>query len=280
VVDNASNDSRRDLIPQSCPVVSYIYNERNLGFAGGNNAALRRIISSESEAVLLLNNDAVISEPHLVQLLAALDENPRLGVVGPLLEARQGSRRTISAGGRDIARFPQTRIVYPPGGRAASHGASVCVETPDGRPMDANSLRVAAYVPGTAVVIRTSLLRSVGLLEEAYFFSGEMADFCRRAQSAGWTCAISPQALALHAPAGGRLRDTLYRYYNLRNRFLFIRRHEPARRRLFGFWLGCGAAMAARAILCGRPAAARAVLLALRDGLAGRFGNRNDLFGA
>jgi len=38
--------------------------------------------------------------------------------------------------------------------------------------------------------------------------------------------------------------------------------------------------MVARSLVFGRPAEARAAWRALRDGLAGRFGNRNAAFGA
>lgn len=264
VVDNASSDNSRELIPRSCPAISYLYSDVNLGFAGGNNMALRKI-ASRAGAVLLLNNDAAIDEDQALRLLAVLGNNPRIGVIGPLLEEGQGKRQVIMAGGRDISRHLYTRRIYS-------------VAANDGHP---DSFCSVDYVPGTVAMVRTDLLQTIGLLDEDYFFSGEMADFCRRARSAGWTCAVCPQSVAAHEPEDGAVRATLYRYYTLRNRFLFVRKHEPAaRRRLFAFWIGCGALMAAIACLRGHPAQARAAWLALRDGLAGRFGNRNELFGA
>jgi len=263
VVDNASTDNSRELIPRSCPAISYIYNDVNQGFAGGNNTALRKIVSSKAEAVLLLNNDAVITEEHALRLLTALRENPRLGVLGPLLEERHGNKRIVLAGGRDISRHLFTRRIHP-----------VTVKAP------ADSFFSVDYVPGTVAMIRAELFRTIGLLDETYFFSGELADFCRRAQSAGWMCGICPQSIAVHEPGAGAIRSTLYRYYTLRNRFLFVRRHEKAWRRLFAFWIVCGVLMAAEACVRGQPAQARAAWLAMRDGLAGRFGNRNELFGA
>jgi GT2 family glycosyltransferase len=273
VVDNASRDNSHELIPRAYPSVSFIYNPVNLGFAGGNNVALRKIIAGGTDAVLLLNNDAVIGEELVMHLLAKLRDNPRLGMVGPLLEEQQGSRRIIVAGGRDMARYPRTRIVRN----------SAIPEGRDGQPVypaDVDSLSEVDYVPGAAVMIRTDVLRKIGLFDEDYFFSGEMADLCRRAHEAGWTCAVLQDALAIHQPAGGSLRDTLYLYYSLRNRFLFVRKHESESRRLLSaFWFVCGILMAILAFVRGRPARMRAVWLALCDGLAGRYGNRNCLFG-
>jgi len=58
IVDNASTDGSRALVPARCPAARYLYGETNLGFAGGANRALRRILETPAEAVLLLNNDA------------------------------------------------------------------------------------------------------------------------------------------------------------------------------------------------------------------------------
>jgi GT2 family glycosyltransferase len=259
IVDNASSDDSRELIPRSCPAISYIYNDINRGFAGGNNVALRKIISSESAAVLLLNNDARIAEDHALRLLTAMQDNPRLGVVGPLLEERRGNRRIILAGGRDISRFLHTRRIFPITGNAGSAVAEASTvaeaaredkmaDSPSrsamaehGKPANRDALEPVDYVPGTAALIRTDLLRTIGALDEAYFFSGEMADFCRRARLAGWTCAICPQSVVTHEPSAGATRATLYQYYTLRNRFLFIRRHVNGSARTYLWSAGASA---------------------------------------
>ena len=264
VVDNASQDGSRGLIPKQCPTAHVLASDINLGFAGGNNLALRRILSSPSDVVLLLNNDAVIAEDQVQHLLTELETHPRLGVVGPLLDERRGQKQVFTAGGRDIARHLGTRHACP----AADLPALIATH----RLLDVD------YVPGTVALVRTEVFRTVGLFDEDYFFSGEMADFCRRSGVQGYTSAVCTRAWATHEPGPGA-RSTLYRYYTLRNRFLYIRKFYPARCALFAcLWSAVGLAMAARSLIQGRPAEARAAWHALRDGLAGRFGNRNELF--
>ena len=282
VVDNASQDGSRDLIPKQCPMAHVLASDSNLGFAGGNNLALRRIMSSRADGVLLLNNDAVIAEDQVQHLFSELETHPRLGVVGPLLDERRGRsspkgfapagpEQVFTAGGRDIARHLGTRHEE----KAADLPALIATH----RLLDVD------YVPGTVVLVRAEVFRSVGLFDEDYFFSGEMADFCRRASAQGYASAICPRAWATHEPGGGA-RSTLYRYYTLRNRFLYIRKFHPARSGIYPSrcalfacgWSAVGLAMASRALALGRPAEARAAWHALRDGLAGRFGNRNALF--
>jgi len=265
VVDNASQDGDRDLITKQCPTAHVLASAGNLGYAGGNNLALRRIMSSRADAVLLLNNDAVIAEDQVQHLLTELETHPRLGVVGPLLDERCNHEHVFTTGGRDIARHLGTRHEYA----AADLPALIATH----RLLDVD------YVPGTVALVRVEVFRSVELFDEDYFFSGEMADLCRRARAQGWTSAICTRAWAKHEPGGGA-RSTLYRYYTLRNRFLYSRKYYPSRYALYAcFWSAVGLAMAACSLVRSRPAEARAAWRALRDGLSGRFGNRNVAFG-
>ncbi|MCX6992407.1 MAG: glycosyltransferase family 2 protein [Kiritimatiellaeota bacterium] len=288
VVDNASQDGSRDLIPKQCPRAQVLASDSNLGFAGGNNLALRQILSSRSDVVLLLNNDAVVAEDQVQHLMTELETHPRIGVVGPLLDERRGlparsapafakpalmgvgrlaqagQEKIFTAGGRDIARHLGTRHEY------SSADLPALIAT--------HRLLDVDYVPGTVALVRAEVFRTVGLFDEDYFFSGEMADFCRRADAQGYASAICSRARAVHELGGGA-RSTLYRYYTLRNRFLYSRKFYSSRRVLYAcLWSAVGLAMAARSLIQGRPAEARAAWHALRDGLAGRFGNRNELF--
>ena len=266
VVDNASQDGSRDLIPKQCPTAQVLASDSNLGFAGGNNLALCRIMSYQSDVVLLLNNDAVIAEDQVQRLMTERATHPRVGLVGPLLDERRGKDKIFTAGGRDIARHLGTRHEE----KAADLPALIT----------AHRLLDVDYVPGTVALVRAEVFRKVGLFDEDYFFSGEMADFCRRAGVQGYASAVCTRAWAIHKPGGGA-RSTLYCYYTLRNRFLFSRKFYPSRRALFTcLWSAVGLAMAARALIQGRPAESRAAWRALRDGLAGRFGHRTELFGA
>jgi GT2 family glycosyltransferase len=79
VVDNGSSDGSLELLARDYPWVRVIASEVNLGFAGGNNLALRQL---ESPFAVLLNNDAVPQPGWLRQLLAPFDDagNERLAM--------------------------------------------------------------------------------------------------------------------------------------------------------------------------------------------------------
>jgi len=66
VVDNASVDNSRELLAHDYPWVRVIASPTNLGFAGGNNLALRQV---STPFAVLLNNDAVPQSGWLRNLL-------------------------------------------------------------------------------------------------------------------------------------------------------------------------------------------------------------------
>jgi len=264
VVDNASREPCARMLQKNHPGIHVIVSDRNRGYAGGNNLALREILKTDAEAILLLNNDAVLPEADAAHLLECLGRIPKAGMAGPLVRELVKGTPIFTAGGRDISRYLSTRIYLV--GSEASQSSPHAVD----------------YVPGTAFLVRADVLRRIGLMDEEYFFSGEIADLCERARAAGFTCVVDPQAAAIHnVTEGSPLRATLYLYYTLRNRFLFIRRFRQAHaRRLLAFWTGCGLLMCLRALLRFHGAQARAAWLAVADGLRGRFGDANARFNA
>jgi GT2 family glycosyltransferase len=138
-------------------------------------------------------------------------------------------------------------------------------------------LKEVAYVPGTAALIRNDVFRRAGLLDERYFFGGELADLCERAHGFGWRSIIHAQTRALHDVArSSQLRDSLHAYYVIRNRFLFIRKFRKRQRMwLFAYWSVYGWLMSAAALLRGNRRRARALRLGVWHGLTQSYGGRN-----
>ena len=261
VVDNGSREGEGDRLAARFPEVRVLRSPSNLGFGGGNNLALRRL---ESGYVLLLNNDAVLAEEAALELMEALDRDPRLGVVGPLLAEARRPEEIVSAGGRDVSRHVRTHLRLDELPREPLwEGGPVAVD----------------YVPGTAVLLRSDPLRSVGGLDEEYFFGAELADLCERFGRMGLISAVVPTAVALHdSSAASELRECLYPYYILRNRFRFAALHRRPLWLYRAAWSIYGLLKALTSMAAGRRQRARALVYGLWDGLRGRWGDRNRLF--
>jgi len=257
VVDNGSSHEDLSLLRSAESRFQLTVNETNRGYAGGNNAGITKALNEGFPYIMLLNSDATISECCVKQLLDCMKHSLDLGVLGPLLE-EGGSNY---AGGRNIGVYSRTRILYEP------------------HENDSELLAVD-YVPGSVLLARREAFEKAGLLDEEFFFSGEIADFCRRVQLAGHKCAVYTGCRASHRPdMDTTMRETLYNYYTLRNRFLFIRRHFRYAKFFWSLrWTLDGMVQIVIALLKGKRKRAHALWLGLRDGVTGRFGDQNAQF--
>ncbi|XOF34118.1 MAG: glycosyltransferase family 2 protein [Candidatus Electrothrix sp. YB6] len=257
VVDNNSAPADQEQIQQNCQHIVLIQNDSNLGYAGGNNVGIRRALKDGCAYILLMNNDARIEEKDFRLLEQAMDAEPKLGIIGPIIRDNNGG--ILNAGGRDIGRH------------YISHFKT---------PVQPDALYDVDYVSGTICLIRASLFNQIGLLDEDYFFSGEIADFCTRAQKqrlpSGICCrtAVQPLASAMHdLSASHGNRGGIYTYYTVRNRFLYIRKHLrlsiPV---LFSYWTALHLRHAFRCLRERKKTELRMVLKGLLHGLIGKFG--------
>jgi hypothetical protein len=78
VSDNGSTDESRTLVESDFPWVRFQENKRNLGFASGNNVAIRR---AQGEFIALLNNDTEVDPEWLENLVSVALSDPRIGIV-------------------------------------------------------------------------------------------------------------------------------------------------------------------------------------------------------
>lgn len=257
VVDNASTDDSVSVITRQCPRVRLIRNSVNLGFGGGSNRGIVEALSLGDAPILLLNNDASISEKDVARLLRTLEGNDQMGFIGPLLFSDDKRHTLLAAGARN----------------PAFHHHSHIREIPTDGPV-----QIVDCVPGTVLLGRAEAFRQVGLLDERYFYGSEVVDLCLRARSVGYLSAIDARARAYHdLNRSSGLRGTLYPYYIVRNRFLLIRKfHKKRKLLLYGFWGVYSLALSVKEKLKGNAPAAQAVRLGLLDGLRARFGNQNE----
>lgn len=254
VVDNGSGPPGIEPVRAEFPEVHVLQSPINRGFAGGSNLGIEAALRRGTDAILLLNNDASVDASSVAAMLATLGSDPAIGVVGPTVWHRG---QCVSAGGRDIARHGVThlRLREPPA-----------------------TLLDVDYVPGTVALVKRRVFEAVGLLDEDYFFGGEMADLCHRARLRGFRSVTDPRARAVHdLDRSSQDRQTLHLYYIVRNRFLFARKHYPRRRAwLYAQWIGRAALTVLAALCRGNRRRARAVTLSVLDGVRGRFGGQNE----
>jgi GT2 family glycosyltransferase len=266
VVDNESSEKSREALTNELDANELIRGHTNLGYAGGNNLGIARALHSGTPFVLLMNNDAAIEETDMIRLIDRLQENPRVAIIGPVLHESRECGVQLYVGGNDIANNVLTRKT---------------AELHDLPCMPGYPLNDVDYVPGTVFLTRRNAFEQIGYLDEDYFFSGEIADFCKRARDGGYRVCVDLESEAQHdaSKTPHAVRETLYVYYSLRNRFLYAKKHYPLEKAKYLVrWSSLCIVEFCRALATGKLRKARAILLALAHGGTGRFGNRNAAF--
>jgi GT2 family glycosyltransferase len=119
LVDNASSDGVVDKTRDQWPDVGIITSDRNLGFAGGCNLALRDL--GDVDAVALVNSDVLVEPGWLAPLARALGHNPKIGAACPKILFESRFREVeLRSGARRPGRGDQRRLgVRVSGARAA-----------------------------------------------------------------------------------------------------------------------------------------------------------------
>ncbi len=186
VVDNGSDDGSdrqlEELIRLHAARSVFIRSGDNIGFAAGNNLGLW---SLPARAVCLLNYDAVLEPTTLAVLLDHLDRRPEVGACGPKLVASDGLPQSFSHGDDPSPLYL--------GRRALAHRRGRTLHVWDGdRP------RRVDWVAGTCLMVRTSAIDRVGLLDEGVFMYFEDNDYCKRLRDRGFFVDFVPTTSVCH----------------------------------------------------------------------------------
>ncbi len=190
VVDNASMDGSAEMIEAKFSWVKLIKSSENLGFAKGNNVAIRRC---QGRYIALVNPDVIVFPGCLDALADFLDQNPKVGNVGPrVLNPDMSLQSTCrrfptlwnnfcSATGLST-RFKNSRFFAGEHMFYFPHDRTLAVDV----------------IVGCFSMIRRETFDEVGLLDEGLFMYGDDVDWCRRAWNAGWQVVFYPGGQAIH----------------------------------------------------------------------------------
>lgn len=261
LVDNGSEPPAGPLVAARFPSVRRLRLERNRGFTGGTNAGAAAALAAGCDALLLLNNDALLPHGTLETLANALERDPGLAAVSPMV-CYHARPDTIQAVGL---------WVDPDSGLTRSLGAGEIDHGQHARPAEREALF------GCVMLVRAAAWREVGPLWEPFFNYAEEVDWCLRARRLGWRLAYVPGPAALHHASVSLSGDSPLRAYLItRNRYYLRRRNaRPGRPGALGLLraVRADARTLAHYLRRGRLANARAVLLAWLDYLRGRSGD-------
>ena len=223
VVDNGSQDGSVAVIQDRFPNVRLIPHPVNTGFAEGNNIGMRQAIQ-ETDYVLLLNNDTLVSPDLVERLVLYMEAELTTAVAGPAICYIEDPDRVwcaglaIGAGGMFGIPIRNTTSVLMYCGCAVD-------ELPE-QPYSVDA------VVGCAMLLRATVVREIGLLDASLFMIHEDFDWSLRAQAHGYRCVIVPFVGVWHGVSSSIKRQDERRrggaaaaYYWYRNWLIVVRRH-------------------------------------------------------
>ncbi|MDO8496636.1 MAG: glycosyltransferase family 2 protein [bacterium] len=209
VVDNASEEADFNNLRQAIGGAILIRNEQNLGFSGGNNVGIGKVMDlpagGGADWVLLLNNDTLVEGGFMASLKAKLSQLS--GIVGvPLNEGDY----TAYCGKVEWLRPTLRHINNPLYSENLTRNSKY-------------------YAIGGAVAIHKDVFESVGFMDEKYFLYFEDADLSIKAQVAGFELTFLEEPKAHHQVSSTtkKLGSPLLLRYHYRNALYFNFKNGP-----------------------------------------------------
>ena len=213
LIDNGSSDDSVKYFSKEYPGMEIIDNEKNLGFAEGNNVGIRKAMEMGANYTLLLNNDTIVEKNFLDELVKVAESDNQIGIVGPKIYYYDyNGRKDVIwfAGGRVIRRI----------GQPFHYGLN---KIDNGKYEEE---KIVDYITGCALLIKMDVIKKVGLLNSDYFAYFEDLEYNIKVSAIGYKIIYTPKAKIWHkgSSTSGYMSPN-YIYFHTRNRIFFVKKN-------------------------------------------------------
>jgi GT2 family glycosyltransferase len=215
VADNGSSDGSADWVNKNFNDVTIIRFERNYGFAGGYNLALKQI---RAKYFVLLNSDVEVTESWLMPLVKYMDQNDDVASCQPKIRSfdRKEYFEYAGAAGGYIDKLGYTFCR----GRIFDH-----VERDNGQYDDYTDI---FWSTGACMMVKSDAWSKCGGFDDDFFAHMEEIDLCWRFHLAGFRVSYVPESVVYHAGGGALPYDSgLKTYLNFRNNLFLLYKNLP-----------------------------------------------------
>jgi len=176
VIDNASGDGSQQMVGSRYRWARLQANATNLGFAAANNAVMRQ---ARGRFFLLLNADMEVVPGVISAMVSRMSRRPDVGIA---------ACRQVDGEGRELESY---QLDYA--------GGLLPELAPLPRRRGPASDEVeAAWVWGSAMLVRREVFEQVGGFDESFFMYYEDVEWCWRVRRAGWRITYYPDLQVRH----------------------------------------------------------------------------------
>ena len=167
VIDNGSTDDSVKIINKKYPKIKIIENKKNLGYAEGNNVGIRYALKNKADYVLILNNDTIVDKKFLTELVKVGESNEKVGIVGPKVY-HYGTNKIQYLGIKNL--FWNLVMYRKVVGRNKEDEGQF------------DSFTDVDAVAGCSTLIKSNVLKKIGVLDKELFLYWEEVDLFQRAK--------------------------------------------------------------------------------------------------
>ncbi|HLC38621.1 MAG TPA: glycosyltransferase, partial [Patescibacteria group bacterium] len=208
VADNNSTDGSPEYLKQKFGAKIFLLkNPKNLGYAEGNNQALKWAQKQDFDYFLVVNNDCEFAKNFLTEMLRAAAIFPEAGMIAPKVFYAQRPNILQYTGGEFVWRYGEARLR---GNLKEDLGQFNYFSRPD-------------FASGVCLLVSRDLLEKIGLIPNKYFMYSEDVDWSFRAKKAGFEIIYQPAAQVWHYDSySSGAQNPIKSYYYIRNIWLVI----------------------------------------------------------
>ena len=182
VIDNASSDDSIPKIHTNYPLVDVLALDKNYGFGPAYNLAFMYLENSESELVLILNNDTIVEPDLLNQLVCGISLHGSEHLFCPIIHYLDSPNKIWYAGGK--VNLPVGQLAHA-GLRQENKGqfSEICH---------------TGFVTGCCILASLQSLKTLGGFDEDFNMYAEDVDLCLRGKAMGIDSIFVPEAKIYH----------------------------------------------------------------------------------
>jgi len=241
VVDNNSTDGSRQYFTNRYNNVTFIWNNKNEGFAKANNLGVKQALG---EYILFLNPDTVLQEDCLEKAMHYMLSHPEAGALG--IKMLDGSGKFLKESKRSFP-SPATSFYKLSGLSGLFPQSKVFSKYYLGH-LDKNKNHEVDVLAGAFMMIPKKIINEIGSFDEDFFMYGEDIDLSYRIQQAGYKNVYFAESSIVHFKGESTKRGSL-NYVRLfyKAMSVFAQKHYGSKAKLFNFFIQVG--IGARAFL-------------------------------
>ncbi|MHA1380620.1 MAG: glycosyltransferase family 2 protein [Candidatus Helarchaeota archaeon] len=215
VVDNDSDGDDASVLEKKYNgYIEVIRNKENLGFSGGNNVAIRKVLKTgESEYVLLLNNDTVVEPSFLDELIKIAESNLKIGIIGPKILNPNNSLQVSCWKYHSYFNVFNVSFFHNFFGNFYTY-------------RNVKNPKEVDVVSGACILFKKKVLEKIGLLDKNIFLYSEETDICYRAKKAGYKIIYYPNCSIIHY--GGQATKNILQIatvHSYKSKIYFFHKH-------------------------------------------------------